>query len=50
MIAHDLRGDTEDINRAVAICYLKLHVWENYARDIYISIYIIIDKVERKSN
>ena len=34
VIAHDLKGDTEDINQAVATCYLKLHVWENYARDI----------------
>ena len=38
VIAHDLKGDTEDINQAVATCYLKLHVLENYARDIMLII------------
>ena len=34
MIAHDLKGDTEDINQVVATWYLKLHVWENCARGV----------------
>ena len=38
MIAHDLKGDTEDINQVVATWYLKLHVWENYARGIMLII------------
>ena len=38
MIAHDFKGDIEDINQAVATYCLKLHIWENYARDIMLII------------
>ena len=40
MIAHDFKGDIEDINRAVATYCLKLHIWENYARH-YVNHYIL---------
>ena len=38
MIAHDFKGDIEDINQAVSTYCLKLHIWENYARDIMLII------------
>ena len=38
MTAHDFKGDIEYINQVVATYCLKLHIWENYARDIMLII------------